>query len=309
MELRHLRYFLALADELHFGRAAQRLAISQPPLTVAIQQLEAEVGAPLFLRNSRGVQLTAAGQALVPAARTALEQATQAVHAARDAASGQVGRLHIGFAGTMLYRGLPHMLRQFQASHPRLQLALRELSSSEQIVELQQARLDAGFAHVGHAPAGLAELLVSSQPFVACVPAANALARRRMLPLSALAGQPFALVSRSVSPDYHARIVGACQAAGFMPQPVHELQHWLSVVSLVAQGMAVALVPAALQQAGLAGAAFVPVRDPHAALPRYDTRCLWNPHRDQPALGLFLDAVRAAVEPASMQDRKEMNEP
>ena len=298
MELRHLRYFLALADELHFGRAAQRLAISQPPLTVAIQQLEAEVGAPLFLRNSRGVQLTAAGQTLVPAAQAAIDGAAQALHAARDAASGQVGRLSIGFAGTMLYRGLPQMLRRFQAEHARLQLTLRELSSSEQLVELQHARLDAGFAHVAHAPAGLAAQLVSSQPFVACVPAVHALARKRTLPLDALAPEPLALVSRSVSPDYHARIVAACQAAGFTPQPLHEMQHWLSVVSLVSQGLAVALVPAALQQAQLAGAAFVPVKDPHGTLPRYETRCLWNPARDLPALGLFLTAVRAVGQTA-----------
>jgi DNA-binding transcriptional LysR family regulator len=295
MELRHLRYFLALVEELHFGRAAQRLGLSQPPLTVAIQQLEAEVGAPLFLRNSRGVQLTAAGHALVPAARATLDHAAQALHAARDAASGQVGQLSIGFAGTMLYRGLPQMLRRFQAGHARLQLTLRELSSSEQIVELQHARLDAGFAHLAHAPAGLAARLVSSQPFVACVPAAHPLARKRTLPLAALADEPLALVSRSVSPDYHARIVNACQAAGFTPQPLHELQHWLSVVSLVSQGLAVALVPAALQQAQLAGADFVPVRDPHGALPRYETRCLWNPARDLPALGLFLQAVGEAA--------------
>ena len=298
MELRHLRYFLTLADELHFGRAAQRLAISQPPLSVAIQQLEAEVGAPLFMRNSRGVQLTAAGQALVPAAQAAIDGAAQALHAARDAASGQVGRLSVGFAGTMLYRGLPQMLRRFQAEHARLQLTLRELSSSEQLVELQHARLDAGFAHVAHAPTGLAAQLVSSQPFVACVPAAHALARKRTLPLDALAPEPLALVSRSVSPDYHARIVAACQAAGFTPQPLHEMQHWLSVVSLVSQGLAVALVPAALQQAQLAGAAFVPVKDPHGTLPRYETRCLWNPARDLPALGLFLTAVRAVGQTA-----------
>ena len=296
MELRHLRYFLALAGELHFGRAAQRLGLSQPPLTVAIQQLESEVGAALFLRNSRGVQLTAAGQALVPAAQAAIDQAALALSAARDAASGQVGRLSVGFAGTMLYRGLPQMLRRFQAEHPRLQLNLRELSSSAQIVELQHARLDAGFAHVASAPEGLAQLLVSSQPFVACVPAGHTLARRRALPLNALAGEPLALVSREVSPDYHARITAACQAAGFAPQPLHELRHWLSVVSLVAQGLAVALVPAALQQAALAGAVFVPVKDPHGALPRYETRCLWQPERDLPALGLFLQAVRAVAD-------------
>ena len=126
----------------------------------------------------------------------------------------------------------------------------------------------------------------------------HALARKRTLPLDALAPEPLALVSRSVSPDYHARIVAACQAAGFTPQPLHEMQHWLSVVSLVSQGLAVALVPAALQQAQLAGAAFVPVKDPHGTLPRYETRCLWNPARDLPALGLFLTAVRAVGQTA-----------
>ncbi|HOB68103.1 LysR family transcriptional regulator [Ottowia sp.] len=292
MELRHLRYFLALSDELHFGRAAQRLGLSQPPLTVAIQQLESEVGAPLFTRNSRGVRLTAAGQALVPAARSALERAQQALLAARDAANGQVGRLSIGFAGTMLYRGLPQILRHFQTEHARLAVTLRELSSSEQIVELQHARLDVGFAHVSQAPMGLCERLVSSQPFVACVPSGHALGRQRTLALRALADEPLALVSREVSPDYHARILNACQAAGFTPQPLHELRHWLSVVSLVAQGLAVALVPAALQQAGLAGAAFISVSDPHGALPRYETRCLWNPAHQQPGLPAFIQIVR-----------------
>lgn len=296
MELRHLRYFLVLADELHFGRAAKRLSISQPPLTVAIQQLEAEVGAAVFLRSSRGVQLTAAGAALVPAAQAALDQAAQALHAARDAASGHTGRLQVGFAGTMLYRGLPQMLRRFRIDHPRLQLGLHELSSSEQIVELQHGRLDAGFVHVSRAPEGLAQLLVSSQPFVACLPVGHPLARRRTLPIAALVDEPFALISRSVSPDYYARIANACQAAGFQQRPLHELRHWLSVVSLVAQGLAVSLVPAALQQAGLDGAVFVPVEDPDATLPRYETRCLWDPAHDRPALGLFLQAVQSVAQ-------------
>ena len=229
MELRHLRYFLALADELHFGRAAQRLAISQPPLTVAIQQLEAEVGAPLFLRNSRGVQLTAAGLALVPRARALINKAGEALREARDVAAGQAGRLIIGFAGTMLYRGLPRMLLAFQAEHPRLALNL--------------------------------------------------------------AGQPLAVVSRAVSPDYHERILAVFGEAGAATGPVHELQHWLNVVSLVAQGLAVALVPAALKQAGIAGAAFVPLAGLAGEPPRYDTHCLWKTGADLPALALFLRAV------------------
>lgn len=292
MELRHLRYFLALAEELHFGRAAQRLGLSQPPLSVAIQQLEGSVGAPLFTRSSRGVYLTAAGQAFVPAARAVLDRAAQALSEARDVASGEAGSLRIGFAGTMLYRGLPRMLQRFQAEHPKLKLVLSELSSSEQLLELQHDRLDIGFVHTTQVPTGLSQILVSSQPFVACLPQVHPLARRRSIALKALAAEPFALVARAVSPDYHSRILTLCGAAGFIPEPVHELHHWLSVVSLVGQGLAVALVPEAMKQSGMAGAAFVPVQGAQQDWPRYETHCLWKTERDHPALGLFLSAVR-----------------
>ncbi|MFV0680082.1 LysR family transcriptional regulator [Ottowia sp.] len=296
MELRHLRCFLAVADELHFGRAAQRLAISQPPLTVAIQQLEAEVGAALFQRNSRGVRLTAAGAALLPRARSLLMSAASAVSDARAAADGHVGRLVVGFAGTMLYRGLPAMLRNFRAAHPRIRLSLREMNSSEQVIELQHDRLDAGFVHISRVPAGMDQILVSSQAFVACVPQDHPLAGAASLAPAELAGEPLALVARAVSPDYHERIVAVCSAAGFDPEPTHELRHWLSVVSVVSQGLAVALVPAALQQSGMAGVRFVPLTDGEAGLTRYETRCLWNPAQDQPALRLFLRAVQAVAD-------------
>ncbi|WP_374641066.1 LysR family transcriptional regulator, partial [Hydrogenophaga sp.] len=133
MEFRHLRCFTVLAEELHFGRAAQRMAMTQPPLSMAIQQLEADVGARLFDRNSRGVALTAAGRAFLPRAQALLEQAALAVREARDVGQGLAGQLQIGFAGTVLYRGLPQVLQAFTAAHPQLRLALRELSSSEQL--------------------------------------------------------------------------------------------------------------------------------------------------------------------------------
>src|SRR5690606_29219151 len=165
MEFRHLRYFLVLAEELHFGRAAQRLAITQPPLSLNIQQLEASVGAQLFTRNSRGVQLTAAGQAFVPAARQLLERAGAAAREARDVAQGVVGSLQVGFAGTVLYRGLPQILKRFHAEHPQLRLVLREMSSSDQLVDLMHDRLDAGFVHTPRVGSGLSQVLVSRQAF------------------------------------------------------------------------------------------------------------------------------------------------
>lgn len=292
MEFRHLRYFLVLAEELHFGRAAQRLAISQPPLTVNIQQLEASVGARLFTRNSRGVRLTAAGRAFEPRARALLAQAAMATREARDAAEGLTGSLQIGFAGTVLYGGLPRVLRALQAGHPGLRLTLRELSSSEQLIELLHDRLDAGFVHTTRVPQGFSQILVARQPFMACVPAGHALAGQAALALTQLAGEPFAVIARTVSPDYHERILALCAGAGFEPEIRYTLRHWLSVVSLVAQGLGVALVPAALRQAGLPGAVFVPLD--HAVAP-YDTRCLWKTAGDAAALGVFLDAVRGVA--------------
>lgn len=295
MEFRHLRCFTVLAEELHFGRAAQRLAMTQPPLSLNIQQLEADVGARLFERNSRGVALTPAGLAFLPRAQALLEQAAQAAREARDVGQGLAGQLQIGFAGTVLYRGLPQVLRDFAAAHPRLRLALRELSSSEQLVELVHDRLDLGFVHTTRVPAGFSQILVSSQPFMACLPSGHRLAKKRKLPLQALKDESFAIVMRAVSPDYHDRIVSACADAGFEPALGFELRHWLSVVSVIAQGLGVGLVPAALQQAGLPGVAFVPLEQPLAP---YDTHCLWRTGRDaadQGALGAFIDQVRAVA--------------
>jgi len=292
MEFRHLRYFLALAEELHFGRAAQRLSISQPPLSLNIQQLEASVGVTLFQRNSRGVQLTAAGQAFVPAARALLTQAQAAAREAREVAQGQAGELHIGFTGTMLYCGLPQVLQAFQAQHPRLKLVLRELGSSEQIAELVRDRLDVGFVHTPRVPAGFEPLRVASQPLLLCLPQSHRLARARTVSLGDLAGQALVVVSRAVSPEYHERIVAVCEQAGWTPPAVHELRHWLSVVALVGQGLGVALVPQALAASALAGVVFVPLREEGV---RYDTHCLWRKGRNQAALQDFVDAVRTAL--------------
>lgn len=293
MEFRHLRYFLVLADELHFGRAARRLSISQPPLSTNIQQLEASVGAVLFTRNSKSVQLTAAGRAFVPQARALLDQAQHAARHARDVADGMAGSLQVGFVGTMLYRGLPALLRRFQTQHPQLRVTLKELSSSDQLIELAQGRLDVGFVHTTRVPPGLSQILVSSQPFVACLPSDHALAAQPgPLDPALLRGEPFATVSPAVSPDYHDRIVALCNGSGFSPDVRYELRHWLSVVSLVAQGMGVAIVPQAMAESALAGAVFVPLATPTG---NYDTYCLWSAVRDTVAIGEFLAVVRQSA--------------
>lgn len=290
MELRHLRYFVVLAEELHFGRAARRLAISQPPLSVAIRQLEESVGARLFERNSKEVRLTPAGDALQVSARRLLRQAEEAALEARDVSQGSAGRLRIGFVGAMLYRGLPQALRKFQAQHPAVRITLAELNSGEQIAELLHDRLDVGFVHTSRMPAELRHALLVSEPFVACVPVGHRLARRRSVPIAGLRDEPFVLFSRSASPDYHERILAICADAGFRPEVRHEVRHWLSVVSLVSQGMGVALVPSALRHAALRGAVFRPLEEEVA---HSDAYCVW---RDGPENAVVQGFLRAIVQ-------------
>lgn len=256
MELRHLRYFSVLAEELHFGRAAARLSITQPPLSVAIKQLEQNVGARLFERNSKEVSLTAAGVALRASARRVLAQAEEAAQEVRDVAAGSAGLLRVGFVGAMLYRGLPQALRALKASHPAVRISLSELNSAVQITELINDRLDLGFVHTSRIPGELEHRLLMSEPFVCCLPAAHRLAQRRALAPGDLRGEPLVLFAQSASPDYHERILSICAAAGFQPELRHEVRHWLAVVSLVSQGLGVAIVPEALRYSAMHGAVF-----------------------------------------------------
>jgi len=293
MELRHLRYFTVLAEELHFGRAARRLSISQPPLSVAIRQLEESVGARLFERNSKAVRLTPAGDALRLSAQTLLRQAEEAALEARDVSKGSAGRLRIGFVGAMLYRGLPQALTAFQAAHPAVRVSLSELNSGQQITELLHDRMDAGFVHTSRMPEELEQVLLLSEPFMVCMPASHRLARRRTVGLASLRDQPFVLFSREASPDYHERILSICAGAGFRPEVRHEVRHWLSVVSLVSQGMGVALVPSALQHAALRGAVFRPLEEEVAGSDAY---CVWRSGPDNAVVQNFLRFVQKAVQ-------------
>lgn len=261
LEFRHLRYFIALAEELHFGRAAQRLAISQPPLSVAIQQLEASVGARLFDRDSKGVRLTPAGEAFRTSAQALLDRAEDACAQAREVQAGEVGRLRLGFVGSTLFNGLSTWLQAYQAAHPKVEVVVVELNSQDQIDALLGEELDLGLVHTDRLPPALASTPLYSEPFLACLPASHPGAKLKKLPLATLSDQPFILFSRKGSPDYHARIVEICRQHGFYPRLQHEGRHWLSVVSLVSQGLGVSIVPAAFQRSGVQGAVFKPLAE------------------------------------------------
>lgn len=301
MELRHLRYFVVLAEELHFGRAARRLSISQPPLSFNIRQLEEDLGARLFERSSKQVNLTAAGAAFLVESRQILAQAVDARTLVGRIAAGLSGRLQLGFVASMLYRGLPQQLMRFQQDNPRTELVLRELNSGEQIEALRTGRLDAGFVHAPTVPSGLEGIEYLAEPFVCCLPENHPQAGRRHANLAALASEPLVLFARDVSPAYYERIVALCVDAGFTPAQRHEVRHWLTVVALVAAGMGVALVPASLAHAGMAGVRYLPLRN-RAILSV--TRMLWAPRRMTPVLRALLDTVgRQPTTTPSMHSR------
>jgi DNA-binding transcriptional LysR family regulator len=289
-ELRHLRNFLVVTEEMHFGRAAKRLSISQPPLSVSIQQLEEAVGARLLNRDSKGVRLTPAGEAFRKDAQILLSKADEASALAREISAGAVGRMRVGFVGSMLFRGLPQWVQAFQAQHPRIDTVMTELNSNEQIDALLRDELDVGFVHARRVPEGLSIKPLSREPLLACLPAGHHLAQRQEVALTMLSDEPFVLFSQRVSPEYYSRIIEMCAAAGYYPKVRHELRHWLSVVALVSQGAVVSIVPAALQRSGMSGVQFCQLANSAAVTEIY---CVWPSAAEQPARDLFMQAQPA----------------
>ncbi|NMU91628.1 LysR family transcriptional regulator [Achromobacter ruhlandii] len=257
LDPRLLRYFIAVAEERHFSRAAARLHISQPPLSYAIRQLEDNVGARLLARTSRHVELTAAGQVLYREALTLLRQAEDVRMLVQRVDAGLRGRLRIGFVGSMLYRGLPALLASMRAELPDVEHVLTELNSHDQIEAVRRGEQDLGFIHANPVPAGVAARDLLAEPFVVCLPESHPLAGRPSLALAELATDDFVFFARAASPSYYETVLSLCVGAGFMPVIRHEVRHWLSVASLVSQGLGVSIVPSCLSRSGLAGTRFI----------------------------------------------------
>jgi len=292
MKLHQLRYFTVLAEELHFGRAAQRLAITQPPLSGAIKALEDELGAPLFERNSKRVALTPAGMALRAEAQQVLERMARATAAVRAAADGLHGRLEIGATGSMLYREPPRILQRFKATMPGVDVLLRELSTAQQIDELLRGQLDVGFVNSATVPPQLASLALADDHFVCCLPQDHPMATRRSVSLARLAHEPFVMFTREVAPANHDNVLAVFNQAGIHPRLVHAARQWLTVIAMVAHGLGIALVPASLARSRIDGVVFVPL----AHLPTRTTALLvWRPNANNASLARFIEVARTVL--------------
>lgn len=247
MELRHLRYFVAVAEELHFGRAAERLHIAQPPLSQQIRHLEDELGVALLERNSRNVRLTAAGAVFLTQARKVLDAAGAASEAARRAAQGETGALSIGFVRSATYEFLPRAIRSFSERFPEVALNLVEMTSSEQVEAVEQRRIHLGLVRPPIDTRELARVIVTRERLVIALPRNHPLAARRTLALKDLANEHFILFPRYPRPSWADYIVTLCREAGFEPRTGPMTVEVLTGISLVGAGLGVAVVPVSVQ--------------------------------------------------------------
>lgn len=262
IELRHLRYAIAVAEERHVTRAAERLGLQQPPLSQQIRALEREIGTPLFRRLPRGVEPTAAGLAFVERARLALREVEAALDVARRAGRGEAGQLAVGFTSSASFHPLvSDTVRLLRASSPALRLALEEASSGLLLDSLRASRLDAAFLRIPvRAGEGLGVLPLVEEEMVVALPERHPLLARwtetDRLPLAALAAEEFILYHRPNGPGLYDGILAACARAGFSPHIGQEASHMIATLGLVAAGLGLSLVPASIQRLGMAGVTY-----------------------------------------------------
>ncbi|WP_198674717.1 LysR family transcriptional regulator [Rhodoferax ferrireducens] len=301
IELRLWRQFVAVAEELHFGHAATRLHMTQPPLTQAIIQLEKLLGVRLFDRTKRSVQLTATGQALLPVVLDLLARAQALPAQARAAAAGEVGRLRLAFVSTVGFVQLPQWVRAFRELYPQVQLDLLEATGDVQLQGLERGEIDAGFMlHApGFAPAGLARLLITQEPLVLALPEHHPLAIQAVLALSDVLAEPLIIFPRRIVPSLFDAIFALYHAAGCLPAVAQEAIQMQTIVNLVSAGLGVAWVPESVRQFQRSGVVYREVllaqHGPGtraSAMPGCETSLVWRHEGISPTLARFVEFVR-----------------
>lgn len=294
MELRHLRYFVAVADELHFGRAAQRLGIAQPPLSQQIQALERELGVPLLVRARRRVALTEAGRVFLRDARDVLQRAAAAATAARRAARGETGTLAVGVVASATYGLVPRVFRTFRERHPDVALSLAVLSTGAQVAALRAGTIQLGLARPPFGDETLVSVLLHTEPVWIALPEGHGLAARRSLPLAALAREPLVLFPRDRRPGWYDLVEGLCRDAGFQPLVAQEAPDLAAAMALVAAGVGVTLIPASVQDLRRTGVVYRPIPPP---APRTELVALRRPDDDLPVVDRFIAIAREVLAP------------
>lgn len=296
IELRLWNQFAVLAEELHFGRAAQRLFMTQPPLTQAIAQLEKRLAVRLFDRTKRSVQLTATGRALLPEVLDLLARAQALPEHARAAAAGELGRLRLAFVSTVGFALLPQWVRGFRALYPKVQMELVEATGDVQLEAFARGELDAGFMlHApGFVPPGLARQVVSREALVLALPEQHALAAQPSLALADVLDQPLVIFPRRIVPSLYDAIFGVYHAAGRLPEVAQEAIQMQTIVNLVSAGLGLAWVPQSVTQFQRPGVVYRALADA-VGVPGCETSLVWAEQGASPSLELFVEFVGQGV--------------
>lgn len=289
MELRHLRYFTILAGELNYSRAAERLHISQPPLTRQIQQLEEELGAQLFIRNTRGVALTQAGIALLEDAKRILGLVQGAKERAGKAGKGQIGRLDVGIFGSAILNHIPRLVLQFRDRFPAVQIVLHEQTKIEQIQALREQRLTIGFNRHVTVESDIVVEPVLSEPLIIALHSKHPLARHKSIRIEDIAGEPLILYP-SNRPGFADDVMALFRDVGAQPTVVQEVADVVTAVALVACGFGLCVTPQAASSLKLPGVVYRPVKANPP--PQIDLVCLYRRNDESPILAAFLEIVR-----------------
>lgn len=285
MDLKELRCFVAVAEELHFGRAANRLHTSQPPVTQSIKRLEESLGVQLLVRTKRYVRLTAAGATLLDEARRVLTQTDNMKRSVQEAEKGKTGFLRAGFLATTVFtEAREHYLRIIAELHG-VSVNWREMNSTDQVQALQLGEIDIGLVHTPLERHGLDAKLVAREPLVIVVPATHRNAKSKSLRLQELKNDHFIMPPRHTAPGFYDNIITACNAAGFSPVIPHLARHMVTMISLVSINAGVTLVPRWMQTCGVPGVVFLNII---GQAPTAEISIVWNPQNQSPVLARVL---------------------
>jgi LysR family transcriptional regulator, benzoate and cis,cis-muconate-responsive activator of ben and cat genes len=292
-ELRHLRYFVVVAEELNFSRAATRLHMAQPPLSVAIRQLENELGTELFQRTTREVRLTEAGEVLLEGARRTLADADRALAAAKRAGAGDLGQLRVAYSWSARFETLPALGQALRVHHPDVELLAQEMWNAAMIPALRSGTVDIAIALCPELAPDLADEVIRTEPVVAVLAATHPLASEKAIPLSSLAEETFVFFARELAPRLHDVLIGLCRRAGFEPKVGSGSFHTGWDLGTLSQGEVVAVAPRSVKSRLAEGMVAVPLSEPSELL---DTRLLWRDDQPAPAVEVFRSAARTVFE-------------
>jgi DNA-binding transcriptional LysR family regulator len=300
VELRHLRYFIAVAEELNFSRAAERMHMAQPPLSAAIRQLERDLGVELFVRTTREVKLTDAGRAFLQGARRTLTDAERAAEDAKRAAAGELGHLRIGYSWSTRFETLPALGRAFRASHPDVELLGQEMWNARMPPAFANGTIDIALSLCPEIAAELELAPIRKERLVALLAESHPLAREDAIPLSALADEEFIVFPREIAPRLHDAFLAIYRRAGFEPRIRNESFHTGWDLGVLTEIPAAAMAPQTVSGGLPDGIVAVALSEPTDAL---ETCLVWRGDDTAPAVAAFVAVARAALGPVAGASR------